>query len=533
MPPFETLYLIYVTVVAVLGAGAIVALALHFQARRQVSARSLMREAEASIAFLFDDTDLIDATPAARALMRQRDRYQTDWDMFLAVFGPRFPHLRQGLAGLASEGRQRITSPDDPGVWLDAELWDGLARLSFHDEMTGGQAQPGESMATAAIEAELATLRSLAEDAPQLIWQEDLAGAVIWANRAYLDLVTRAENLPPDSTPVWPPANLFRDLDRPGVQGRPLVRRTPILIDRLDEPLWFEVTTIQRDATLTHFGIDANAVVRAEKTQRNFVQTLGKTFAQLSIGLAIFDRKRQLLIFNPALTTLTGLPFEFLSGRPQINMVLDKLREARMLPEPKNYMSWREEFAALESAAKDGTYCENWDLPNGQTYRVTGRPHPDGAVAFLFEDISAEVLLTRRFRSEIDTGRAVIDAMDEAVAVFSGSGTLTLTNAAYTRLWGAHPEARLADVGINDQVRLWQDRCTPTPIWGSVRDFVGGSGDRTAWQDTVHLDDGRRVICRFASLPGGATLAGFRIAPDVAQIVTPAKPAKTLRQVRA
>ncbi len=533
MPPIEAFHLIFVTVIAMVGAGAIVALVLRYGTGRRTSARALMREAEVSIAFLFDDTDLIDATPAARAMLRQRDRYQTDWDMFLAVFGSRFPHLRQGLAGLAVDGKRRIASPDDPSVWLDAELWDGLARITFHDDVTAGQASPGQSVTMAAIEEELATLRTLAEQAPQLIWQEDLEGGVIWANRAYLDLVARSENLPPDTTPVWPPVNLFRDLDRPGRNLRPLVRRTPVLIDRLEEPLWFEVTTIQRDATLTHFGIDANAVVRAEKAQRSFVQTLGKTFAQLSIGLAIFDRKRQLLIFNPALTALTGLPFEFLSGRPQINMVLDKLREARMLPEPKNYVSWREEFATLESAAKDGTYCEKWDLPNGQTYRVTGRPHPDGAVAFLFEDISAEVLLTRRFRSEIDTSRAVLDAMDEALAVFSASGTLTLTNAAYARLWGTRPEARLADVGIIDQVRVWQGRCTPTPIWGDVRNFVGGQGERTAWEEPVHLDDGRRLVCRFAPLHGGATLAGFRIAPDVGQNALPVKPVNGLRQVTA
>jgi len=52
--------------------------------------------------------------------------------------------------------------------------------------------------------------------------------------------------------------------------------------------------------------------------QRNFVQTLTKTFAQLSIGLAIFNRERQLVLFNPALIDLTALPADFLTGRPHL-----------------------------------------------------------------------------------------------------------------------------------------------------------------------------------------------------------------------
>ena len=63
-----------------------------------------------------------------------------------------------------------------------------------------------------------------------------------------------------------------------------------------------------------------------------------------------------------------------------------------MMPEPKDYRSWRQQMSDLEAAAQNGTYEETWALPTGQTYRVTGRPHPDGAVALLFEDISAEVL---------------------------------------------------------------------------------------------------------------------------------------------
>ena len=84
------------------------------------------------------------------------------------------------------------------------------------------------------------------------------------------------------------------------------------------------------------------------------MQTLTKTFAQLPIGLAIFDRNRVLQLFNPALLDLTGLSAEFLIGRPTLASVLDAMREQQVIPEPKDYRSWRKQMVALEEAAASG-----------------------------------------------------------------------------------------------------------------------------------------------------------------------------------
>src|SRR5690606_7195853 len=116
-----------------------------------------------------------------------------------------------------------------------------------------------------------------------------------------------------------------------------------------------------------------------------------------------------------------------------------------------------------------GFHAETWSLPSGQTYRVTGRPHPDGAVAFLFEDISSEVSLTRRSRSELELGHEVLDALQEAVAVFQPSGELLMSNAAFTRLWQFDPGTTLGHVTLMDAVRVWQGQCQPTEVWGAAR----------------------------------------------------------------
>ena len=127
---------------------------------------------------------------------------------------------------------------------------------------------------------------------------------------------------------------------------------------------------------------------------------------------------------------------------------------------------------------KDGSYCETWSLAGNLTYRVTGRPHPDGAIAFLFEDISAEMSLTRQFRQEIELSQALLDNMEDANALFFPNGVLLQTNSAYRNLWGVDPDSLLTETSILDESRLWHERSLPTPVWGDLREFALHAEDR-------------------------------------------------------
>ncbi len=118
--------------------------------------------------------------------------------------------------------------------------------------------------------------------------------------------------------------------------------------------------------------------------------------------------------------------------------------------------------------------------------------------------------LTRRFRAELELGQSVLDAMHEAVAVFLPSGELATSNAAYAELWGVDPAATLGRVTLLDSVRVWQEQATGRATWDDVREFGCRIDGRTEWSAEVALQDGRRLACRFAPLPAGAMLAGFR-----------------------
>jgi hypothetical protein len=148
------------------------------------------------------------------------------------------------------------------------------------------------------------------------------------------------------------------------------------------------------------------------------MQTMSKTFAHLSTGLAIFDRKRALIHFNPALLDITGLDFETLSLKPDLASFLDKLRGTGFLPKPKNYHDWRDQLAKLESAAEKGSY------------RVSRKPLPDGAIAFLLEDAHA-----RETRAELCLLENALNAVTTPHVIFDGLGAYVRSNPAFQSIW--------------------------------------------------------------------------------------------------
>jgi len=270
-----------------------------------------------------------------------------------------------------------------------------------------------------------------------------------------------------------------------------------------DKPIWYEITSLKRGTDTIHFAVDASAVVFARDAQRSFVQILTKTFAQLSIGLAIFNADRRLVLFNPALVDLTLLTTHFLIARPMLFSFLDRLRDNQMIPEPKDYASWRNQMVALESATAEGSYHKTWPLPNGQTFYVTSKPHPSGAIAFLLKDISDKIYLTRKFRSQIDVSAAMIDNLVSAVAVFSSSGLLILANNAYRDLWGTQSKDAISSHDFSEEFQIWQSISAPSPVWIKLHETVTRGAIGAQWDGSVWLDSHIEIACQYAPLPAG------------------------------
>lgn len=477
-----------------------------------------------TLSFLFQHQRLADATGAARALLDILPG-DSDWQRLMGWLAMRLPDASCNLLDeLARNGRVELSSTGTEGRAriraIFEDLGEGLIRVTLSDPSSGQSGTIVDSLTLAAMEEEIDMLRSTVDNSPMLAWREDESGRVTWANSAYLKLAEGHSN----GETVWP---LPRLIQLPPSGPQPLNPRRA-QIDDGGETRWFECHGQSAGDQGVAIALPADAAVRAERSLREFVQTLTKTFADLPIGMAIFDRGRNLQLFNPALIDLTGLSAGFLTARPTLYAFLDRLREARMVPEPKDYRTWRARMNTLESAAASGHHVETWSLPGGQTYRVTGRPHPDGAVAFLFEDITSEISLTRKFRADLSLGREVLDALDDAVAVFAGNGQLVSLNSAYARLWGQETPKALAG-----HLAIWQSASGAGPGLQKLRDalegarsdlvpgealtgaMAGPSGQLLGW--SLRNLSGARVLIRFdiaAPVPVRAQAASETVTGD-------------------
>nr|WP_237072501.1 PAS-domain containing protein [Pseudaestuariivita rosea] len=397
--------------------------------------------------------------------------------------------------------------PDDTGR-VEVEWWDNLARIAVVTSSDEKERSLIDGPSFSALTDELNILRETVDHAPHLVWIQDRDRTVTWANKAYTDLAIHHSDI--ESEKTWPLKALFETLPSLLEEDARRVWRACLKPGEDAAPNWYEISSIQQGDHTLFFATDINTTIKAEEALRDFVQTLSKTFAQLPTGLAIFDKKRQLVLFNPALLNMVGLSPEFLSIRPTLFAFLDKLRERQMVPEPKDYRSWQQQMSDLEAAAVDGTYSEVWNLPSGLTYRVTGRPHPGGGVAFLFDDISAEISLTRRFRSQLEQGQAVIDNLDEAIIVFASNGSVTLSNNKYKTLWAEDIVQEVVETNINDALTRWQLLSDHSDIWEQLRLFSTSTNERSSWSGNVTLQNGQVLQCRAEALPRGATLIAFK-----------------------
>lgn len=493
---------------------------LHFWYRRQ-TARTVLEDGlskEDGIVFLFDDRTLVDATPKARAQIPNEPVESDDWGRFTIAFSKRFERLDDKFRAVGPDDLVEILEvPEDPdSLRLVASEREGMIRIALIDPLQDHRSELLEHYSLAAMRAELSTLRSVAEQSPSPTWKQRSDGTIIWANSSYMALAR--ETIGENALFGWPPPDIFAGTDISSLSAD-AAHRVSVPAPTGQDSHWFDLTVVHGEIENLCFAVPVDKLVRAESSLSEFVQTLTKTFAHLTIGLAIFDRKRQLALFNPALVDLTGLPPEQLSGRPSLHSFLDALRDRQRIPEPKDYKSWRLHIAQLEAGAANGTYEEVWNLPSGETYRVTGRPHPDGAVAYVFEDISSEVSMTRNFRSEIEISQAVLDNLDTAVAAFTREGILTVSNRAYAQMWKADPDNGLSATSLTQASRQWRSMCTPSQAWEDLFSTILRSGERPPWSSTLKLQNGPALRCDIRPLSGGGTLVSFHpILPPEEQV---------------
>ena len=491
------------------GTMAAAILLVTFSPTRQIFQRKTQREEDKRHIFTFENQELVGCSEIAKQAISVTDTEDDIYNHLVDRLARIFPDLPKAIevAGSETEELSFNEATKSGPVNLSVRLSGTAAEFTI----SGIDAPLAHKIILdrdlrEAEEAELQILRDVVSVSPLPVWRQNAKGQVDWANHSYRQLVDKA--VIARDNQLWPLPQIFETgaIAKTGEMVEPARNMLELISG---DNAFFETHSFAHQGSTYHFGSDANALVSAETSLRNFMHTLTQTFAYLSIGLAVFDKSRHLVMFNPALADLTFLKPEYLSTRPVLYDFLNALREKRILPERRDFSDWRRKMTELEQGASNGTYSETWTLTSGQTYRMMGKPHPEGAIAFIIEDITAEISLTRKFRKELALSQSVFDAMTEAMAVFSVDGHIIISNAAYSDLWGVNPNESLAQISVQDACRDWLVASEPSPIWGDLREFVIDRTDRVEWSAAFRHQSGRQILCHVTPLPKGATLVTF------------------------
>ncbi len=354
--------------------------------------------------------------------------------------------------------------------------------------------------------------REILDATPVMIWSER-GNHVSWSNASFQKLCATSKR-------DIRFRDFILDMNMKGDEKTKIAR----LPAQKDQPeMIFELSRRELEGLIVYSATAATRLTAAEEERQRFIQILSETFAHLPVGIAVFDKNRDLSLFNPALVEFLECASSWLAKSPSLRSFLDHLHDVGLLPEPRDYKSWREQIIDMEESATSGTYHEDWYLPNSRVLRVTGRPHPKGSVVFLFEDITRAVSIERDYRVELERYHAVFDSLDAGAALFDQTGRLTFVNHAFDALWGSNFLESLENPDIADLTVFWQSKSQPDPIFGEIRDFQRQNGERVNWSGKIQLKTGQGLFVGITPLPDNSIFVEFSPVTSDLNLLEPQK----------
>lgn len=240
---------------------------------------------------------------------------------------------------------------------------------------------------------------------------------------------------------------------------------------------------------------------------------------QLHSAIAIFTADEKLEFYNAAFAQLWSLEGQWLDKSPKLGEIMEKLRETRRLPEQADFRSfkksWTDMFTDLINPHEDMLY-----LPDGSVLRMLVVPHSMGGLMMTFEDVTSGLELESSYNTLIAVQKETLDNLGEAVAVFGGDGRLKLSNPAYSRLWGFHPEDIDNEPHITRLVEKTKSFFTEEEWPQRKEELISEGLDRLMHEGRMNRADGTLIDFATVPLPDGGVLVTYSDVTDKVRVET-------------
>ena len=359
----------------------------------------------------------------------------------------------------------------------------------------------------ARLRAAFDALTVLIEAAPMPMWYRGPDLRLLMVNSAYVaavegkdneDAVARGLELVEGAGLGGPLANaaIARDTGEPQTAAMPATIGGKRRMLRLhDVPL--------PTGGVAGFAVDIEDLEQARGGLKRFAEAQRAMLDRVSAGVAQFGSDRGLVFCNQPFRRMFAMKNEWLADRPEFDRVLERMREAKRLPEMRDFPAWkgerREWFVAPEAIE------ETWSL--GATHlRVVAQPMPEGGLLLLFEDRTQQFELQREHGEMQQVRTATLESLAEAVAVF-GKGRLQLWNRKFRQVWGFEDPFLDAHPQVLALVKAAGPKLTNPAKAEIIGDLIRlAAQDRQQRGSTIAFADGRHFDVTAVPLPDGNAL---------------------------
>ena len=243
------------------------------------------------------------------------------------------------------------------------------------------------------------------------------------------------------------------------------------------------------------------------------VETQFRSFDRLATAFAVFDAEQRLKHFNQAYIDLWQLDPDWLGTHPRDGEILDRLRQARRLPEKADYREWKKSW--LSTYGKNAQIEDEWHLPDGRTLHVVADSEGGAGATYLYENVTERLALESRYNALIQVQRETLDSLQEGVAVFAPNGRLRLYNRAFATLWRLNPRQLDGEPHVEEVIACCRVLYNVPEEWERIRTAVTAIvAERHPYEKQFDRPDGSVLVCAALPLPDGGTLLAYTDVSD-------------------
>lgn len=384
------------------------------------------------------------------------------------------------------------------------------------DDITADAAE-NHSLKNRAHEAEEERDRLLAsfDHLPVPLWLRDQKASLTWCNRAYAILANSSvASIIAEKTELSIKAVKKQNVATPvgkALAEQALEKAAPQFsqghIIRDGKRHYYELCEIPLAGANSTIGMGINRTRESqlETDHKRYMSANNELLEQLGTAIGIFDAGQELEFYNTAFGQLWHLEDSYLNRSPKLGDLMEKLREARRLPEQADFrkfkQSWLNMFTDLI-----GTHDEMLHLPDGSALRMLVVPHPMGGLMMTFEDVTSRLELESSYNTLVAVQKETLDNLSEGVSVFGGDGRIKLWNPSFARLWNLNPEELEGEPHINRLLEKMQPLFNKDN-WGVNREnLILQALDRNIHEGEMTFKDKTMLAYSTVPLPDGGVL---------------------------